>query len=147
MTTVNAAPVRWWYGEGSLILGAEVMKRVIMLIGVLLLAGCATTDSYVKQDGAALTEQEQTQVKVICGNYAESGATVDLSTIPRTTTATTTGTISTFGNMASINGVTAYNTAPDSTALLGAGIARAVARNERFNDCALALGLKKKESK
>lgn len=44
------------------------MKRVIIFISVLLLAGCATTDSYVKQDGAALTEQERAQVKVICGN-------------------------------------------------------------------------------
>ncbi|MDQ5767234.1 hypothetical protein [Thiothrix subterranea] len=123
------------------------MKRVIIFIGVLLLAGCATTDSYVKQDGAALTEQERAQVKVICGNYAESGAGINMAAIPHTMTATTTGTVSTFGNMANINGVTTYNTAPDSTALLGAGIAKAVARNERFNDCALALGLKKKESK
>lgn len=123
------------------------MKRAIAVMGVLFLTGCATAENYVKQDGTALTEQEHAQMKVICGNYAENGTAVNLAAIPRNTTATTTGTVNTFGNVATINGVTTYNSTPDSTVMLGAGLASAIKRNGRFNDCALALGLKKKEAK
>lgn len=122
------------------------MKRALIL-GVLLLAGCATTDSYVKQDGTALTDQEQAQLKVICGNYAESGTSINMAALQQITRANTTGTVTAFGNMATVNGYTTYNTAPDPSAALGATLASAIKRQERFSDCALAIGLKKKEAK
>lgn len=124
------------------------MKTAIaLLVTASMLGGCATADRYVKQDGTSLTGQEAAQLRIICNSYAESGSEIDISSIPWNTTSNTNGTISPFGSSYAFNSTTTYRNSPDPYVTAGAAIANAIARDSRFNDCAIALGLKNKPKK